>query len=451
MKRVSAEEQSSLEIRLEEISQPSVQFFILLSFSTIIALLGLFQNSVAVIIGAMIIAPLMRPLMGLALGSISADARLVKRAMMTLVFGTFCGIGIAFCGASLLNAIELTPEIIGRTHPTLLDLGVALAAGAIGAYCQSNEDIRDTLAGVAIAVALVPPLSVVGIGLARGSMMVASGAALLYATNLIGITVAAATVLLILGYSPLNRAKPAIIASLTFLGLLLIPLGLSMNELVLENRLSMEINRLLKEKTFTFKNARLQSVEVKRFKVPMDVVATVYGSETEFHPKQVKAVQEFLIRNTGIPLQFRLRVIPLREISAVEVTPEQTSSIIVEPMQAQDVSSSESRIAPFENTPQQERIQTTPAGVGGLSNREYKMLVLPDEQVNSPQERLIQKTAGGERFTDSEQKAQTLQGAKTNPPQDGAVQKSLDGGEEVAPEQKTLISPEGKLDTLQKN
>ena len=280
----------------------------------------------------MIIAPLMRPLMGLALGSISADAKLVKRALTTLILGTFCGMGIAFTGASLLNSIELTPEILGRTHPTLLDLGVALAAGAIGAYCQSREDIRDTLAGVAIAVALVPPLSVVGIGLARGSAAVASGAALLYATNLIGITIAAAVVLLVLGYSPLNRAKPAIIASTAFLGLLLIPLGLSMSELVLENRMSMEINRLLKEKTFTFKNARLKSVEVKRFKVPMDVVATVYGSETEFQPKQVRAVQEFLIKNTGISLQFRLRVIPLREISAFEVTPEQSSPIIATPV-----------------------------------------------------------------------------------------------------------------------
>lgn len=331
LRRVSSENQISLEVRLEEISRPSLEFFILLSFSTIIASLGLFQNSVAVIIGAMIIAPLMRPLMGLALGSISADARLVKRALMTLVFGTFCGMGIAYAGASLLNSIELTPEILGRTHPTLLDLGVALAAGAIGAYCQSKADIRDTLAGVAIAVALVPPLSVVGIGLARGAVGVATGAALLYATNLIGITIAAAAVLLVMGYSPLNRAKPAIIASTAFLGLLLIPLGLSMNELVLENKLSMEINKLLKEKTFTFKNVRLQNVEVKRFKVPMDVVATVYGSETEFQPKQVRAVQEFLTRNTGVPLQFRLRVIPLREISAVEVTPEQSSPIIVAP------------------------------------------------------------------------------------------------------------------------
>lgn len=319
-KRVQTGDQQALELRFQNISRPTFEFFVLLGSSTVIATLGLFQNSAAVIIGAMIIAPLMRPLMGLTLGSITADARLVKRALMTLAAGSAFGICISYTGAQLLQSIQLTPEILGRTHPTLLDLGVALAAGAVGAYCQSKEDIRDSLAGVAIAVALVPPLSVVGIGLARGSMSVACGAAVLYATNLIGITVAAATILLLMGYSPVNKAKKAIFASLSFLAFLMVPLGFSMRELILENRLSMEINNLLKEKTFTFKNARLQSVEAKRFQTPMVVIATVYGAENDFQPWQVRAVQNFLIKNTGIDLQFRLRVIPVKEIPGVELT-----------------------------------------------------------------------------------------------------------------------------------
>lgn len=294
--------------------------------------------------------------MGLALGSIAADEKLFKRALMTLAAGSAFGICISYTGAQLLQSIQLTPEIVGRTHPTLLDLGVALAAGAVGAYCQSKEDIRDSLAGVAIAVALVPPLSVVGIGLARGSMSVAYGAAVLYATNLVGITVAAATILLLMGYSPVNKAKAAICASMAFLALLLVPLGFSMRELILEDKLSMEINNLLKEKTFTFKNARLQSVEAKRFQTPMVVVATVYGSENDFQPSQVRAVQDFLIRNTGIDLQFRLRVIPVKEIRAVEITtdsadrtspgsPEQVSTPEQVPPQRTDTTEPHERFA----------------------------------------------------------------------------------------------------------
>jgi uncharacterized hydrophobic protein (TIGR00271 family) len=332
-KRVTPEDQRSLERHLESISRPSFEFFVLLGSSTIIATLGLFQNSAAVIIGAMIIAPLMRPLMGLALGSITADQKLFNRSLITLIAGSAFGICISYLGATLLQFIQLTPEIVGRTHPTLLDLGVALAAGSVGAYCQSKSDIRDTLAGVAIAVALVPPLSVVGIGLSRGAPEVASGAALLYMTNLVGITAAAAAVLLMMGYSPLDKAKPAIFASVTFLALLLIPLGLSMRELVLENRLGMEINNLLKEKTFTFKNARLHSVEVKRFKTPMEVIATVYGEENEFVPKQVRSVQDFLIKHIGMPLDFKLRVIPLREITAVEVGPDSSIPIVTPQLQ----------------------------------------------------------------------------------------------------------------------
>jgi uncharacterized hydrophobic protein (TIGR00271 family) len=335
LRRVEPLDQKSLEDRLEQISRPNLEFFVLLSASTIIATLGLFQSSPAVIIGAMIIAPLMRPLMGLAFGSIAADQKLFLRSLITLIAGSACGILISYSGAMLLRSIQLTPEILGRTHPNLLDLGVALAAGAVGAYCQAKSEIRDTLAGVAIAVALVPPLSVVGIGLAHGSWQVASGALLLYATNLIGITVAAAAILLLMGFSPLNKAKPAIIGSVAFLSLLVVPLGLSMRELLLENELSAQINSLLREKTFTFKNVRLHSIEVKRFQTPMGVVATVYGSESQFLPKQVKSVQDFLINHTGIPLELRVRVIPLKEVSAVEVTPD-AAAVIVSPDQAEN-------------------------------------------------------------------------------------------------------------------
>ncbi|NJL70475.1 MAG: TIGR00341 family protein [Candidatus Competibacteraceae bacterium] len=192
---------------MESISKLSIDFLVLLSGSTVIATLGLFQNSPAVIIGAMIIAPLMRPLVGLSLATLTADTRLLIRSLMTLLVGTIVGAALATVIAIFLRSLELTPEILGRTHPTLLDLGVAVFAGAVGAYCQANEKLADTLAGVAIAVALVPPLSVVGIGLAFNSIPVWSGAALLYATNLIGITVAGSLVFLLRGYVPLKHAK----------------------------------------------------------------------------------------------------------------------------------------------------------------------------------------------------------------------------------------------------
>lgn len=313
---------SALQTRMESISKLSIDFVVLLAGSTMIATLGLFQNSPAVIIGAMIIAPLMRPLVGLSLATLTGDTRLLLRASLTLIVGTIVGAAIATVMALFVRSLELTPEILGRTHPTLLDLGVALFAGAVGAYCQANEKLVDTLAGVAIAVALVPPLSVVGIGLAFNATPVWTGAALLYATNLIGITVAGAVVFLIMGYTPLRLAKKGLAISAAVTVLLIVPLALSMRELVLENQISSSVRHILKEKTFTFKGVQLHNVEVKRFRTPMSVVATVLGSDQPITAHQVKLVQDFLSKEIGIPVEFKLRIIPSVELTAVEVTSE---------------------------------------------------------------------------------------------------------------------------------
>lgn len=309
-----------LQARLESISKLTPEFLILLSGSTLIATFGLFQNSPAVIIGAMIIAPLMRPLVGLSLAALTADTRLLFRALLTLSFGTILAILIASAISLCLRSLELTPEIMGRVHPTLLDLGVAMFAGAIGAYCQSSKKLSDTLAGVAIAVALVPPLAVVGIGLAFNSPEVWTGAALLYATNLIGITIAGSLVYLLLGYTPLRQAKKGLGISAVLITLLSVPLALSMSELVLENQISGKIRNILKEKTHTFKNVQLSEVKVLRFRKPMSVVATVIGVDPKVNSRQVSLVQDFLSKEIGIPIEFKLRIIAATEVTAIEVT-----------------------------------------------------------------------------------------------------------------------------------
>lgn len=286
-----------------------------------IATFGLFQNSPAVIIGAMIIAPLMRPLACMSLATITADTKQIFKALLTLTVGTLAGMAISTCMALFLRALELTPEIIGRTHPTLLDLGVALAAGAVGAYCQTNAKLSDTLAGVAIAVALVPPLSVVGIGLAFGSTEVSSGAALLYATNLVGITIAGALVFLVKGFSPLQLARRGLSVSAGCIALLVVPLAFSMRELILENQISSKIRTVLKEKTVTFREAQLREVKVLRFKAPMSVQATIIGSGETITVNQVKLVQDLLTKEIGSALEFKLRIIPATEVTAIEVSP----------------------------------------------------------------------------------------------------------------------------------
>ncbi len=326
LKHVDESQLVALQGRLEEMSKVSSDFLILLSGSTLIATFGLFQNSPAVIIGAMIIAPLMRPLVGLSLATLTADTKLLSNSMATICIGTTVGISLSMLVGMLFHSLELTPEILGRTHPTLLDLGVAIFAGAVGAYCQTKVRLADSLAGVAISVALVPPLSVVGIGLAYGNFIVWSGALLLYATNLVGIAAAGSLVFLCLGFTPLKQAKKGLLISAAISMLLIIPLGLSMKELVLENIISAKVKVLLKQKTFTFRNLQLQDVQVLRFRQPTVVVATVMAPDQPISSRQVALVQEFLNREIGRKIELKLRVIPTNEISALEVQPINASS-----------------------------------------------------------------------------------------------------------------------------
>lgn len=314
---------TSLRQRLDDMSRLSSEFVVLLSTSTMIATFGLFQNSAAVIIGAMIIAPLMRPLMGLAYGSLIASAYLIRRSLITVIAGTLLSVFIAFILSTFLNSIDVTAEIASRTRPNLLDLGVAVFAGAAGAYCQTRKELADTLVGVAIAVALVPPIGVIGIGLALGQVKIWVGASLLYATNLVGITFAAMIVFLVMGYTPLRRAKKSLSISLFLMVSLAIPLALSMRELLLEDQLARKIRQILSEKTYTFRDVQLQKVEVKRFRKPMEVTATVMSGSTEsINARQVKLVQDFLVKQVNIPIEFKLRVIPSTVVTAIEVTPE---------------------------------------------------------------------------------------------------------------------------------
>lgn len=122
---------------------------------------------------------------------------------------------------------KITPEMAGRLNPNLLDLGVAIAAGVAGAYAHARESVMKSLPGVAIAVALAPPLCVAGIGIGWVDLHIISGALLLFLTNLVGIALAAALTFLVLGYAPILKAKRGLAISLLLLGLISVPLSVS--------------------------------------------------------------------------------------------------------------------------------------------------------------------------------------------------------------------------------
>ena len=217
---------------LRDDARIGVTFIVLMLLSTILATTGLYLNSASVIIGAMVLAPLMAPIVSLAMGLLRQDEYLIRRSIGTIGMGIFLALMTAAVMTQLLSYKPVTGEMEARLSPTVLDLIVAITAGAAGAYTKSYREILQSLAGVAIAVALVPPLAVAGIGIGRLDLEFFGQAFLLFSTNLVGITVAATLTFRVLGYSPAVKSKRGISIVLLLLVLITVPLYLSYNRIV---------------------------------------------------------------------------------------------------------------------------------------------------------------------------------------------------------------------------
>lgn len=151
--------------------------------SIMIASIGLSMNSQAVIIGAMLISPLMSPILGIGLSVAINDMDTLRKSMYHFSVAIFIAILTSTLYFLAVNFIEMTPEIAARTSPTFLDIFVAIFGGLAGIISVARKDISTTIPGVAIATALMPPLCVTGYGLAHGDMDVASRSFYLFFLN----------------------------------------------------------------------------------------------------------------------------------------------------------------------------------------------------------------------------------------------------------------------------
>ena len=181
-------------------SNPDIYYYIMVVLSCSVATYGLLSNSTAVIIGAMLIAPLMNPILGGGLALITGNNHLLKITIKAELIGAFIAIILSALLTLLLPVSHLTPEILARTEPTLIDLIIALASGAAGTFAICYRS-GAAIPGVAIATALMPPLCVVGISLAKQEFQMAGGALLLFVANMVAINVIAILIFKIAGFS----------------------------------------------------------------------------------------------------------------------------------------------------------------------------------------------------------------------------------------------------------
>jgi uncharacterized hydrophobic protein (TIGR00271 family) len=186
------------------------RFFVLLILATIIATAGIIGDSTATVIGAMIVAPLMTPIMATAAALIMGNMSRALNRLSLVLLGVLTVIFLSWLFGVLSPSylsFSANSQILGRVSPRLIDLIAALASGAAGAFALSRDDVADSLPGVAISISLVPPLCVVGLSLSAGEIDAASGAMLLFLTNFLAIILAGGAVLGILGLNAAARIK----------------------------------------------------------------------------------------------------------------------------------------------------------------------------------------------------------------------------------------------------
>ncbi len=293
---------------------PSVDFFVLIILSSGIAMYGLLQNSGAVIIGAMLVAPLMSPIVSMAMSLVRGDIKHLGQGAQSTAQGVLMAI---FVGALLtfFSPIQQpTNEIMGRVSPNLLDLGVAFLSGAAGGYAMSRKSIAAALPGVAIAAALVPPLAVVGYGFAVADLGIAFGALLLFSTNLIAIVLAAALVFLALDFlSPEKQTWGEIVRGLKvtaiFLSIIILILGLVTYRSVREQRQLAAIHRVMTKSLYSQSFEPLD-VQIKGGLNDYQIKATLLSFDKPLSSADLDQLGKELEAAVGAPVTFDLTVIP---------------------------------------------------------------------------------------------------------------------------------------------
>jgi len=302
-------------------SQYDSSYVVMNGLATVVACYGLFENSPAVVIGAMIIAMLLGPIAGVSLGLVDRNNPLLRKALPTLLGGILVVYGTALLLGLIHRDVPLTDEIYARTTPNLMDLMIALGGGAAGAYSMISPRLSVAFVGVAIATALVPPLSSSAICLARGEYHLALGAFLLTVTNIVGIQVAGSVVMWLGGYrgNPKTTARVGIAArnlpSVIVLCALAAFLAGQFENLVSKQAYAASVRKLLTSAATNHAGAVLVDVSFEE-KSKRTIVVAVFRTPSPFTPAEIAALEPKLPPRSGTnKLELVIRSVPVSVVS----------------------------------------------------------------------------------------------------------------------------------------
>ena len=303
-------------------SEPALRFYILVAVSTLIASFGLIANSTAVVIGAMLVAPLMTPIFGISLALVRGEPLLLGRAARAEVIGMVAAVSMGFVLGFLLGDIEPTAEMLSRTRPNLFDLFVAVLAGFAGAYALVDEKISPALPGVAIATAIVPPLANAGLCLSLGEVSGGIGSFLLFFANFLSILIVASVTFVLSGMARHYGAQATKTDyvrrfGLPFVAFVLISIFLahSLVQIYQERRIIKTIRTTLTDDLSNLPATYLGQVHHYAEAGRIQVMATVH-TPIYLTPTQVSRVQGRLSAKIGTPIELILHCILRNNISA---------------------------------------------------------------------------------------------------------------------------------------
>ncbi|WP_051261314.1 DUF389 domain-containing protein [Desulfovibrio inopinatus] len=301
-------------------STPEMGYYALISAAALIASLGLVANSVAVVIGAMLVSPLMTPIFGMAMGMIRGNPQLLGRAIKAEVGGVLLAIAFGYLFGLLPIMTGITPEMIARTEPTLLDLLVAVFAGLAGTLAVVDARISPALPGVAISTAIVPPLATSGLCLALGSYDGAIGAFLLFFANFLAILLVSSLTFLMCGMGQFEqqRHKTLLVQRLIFAVVCFLVVAFFLTNAliqVLQARTEeLAINNVLTDAMKPNPNASFTSMRFKDVGDEIHIIA-MFRTSRIFTPRDVRILENKLQDRLQRPVRLVTRCSLAKDIA----------------------------------------------------------------------------------------------------------------------------------------
>ena len=308
-------EQNELIWSAQHNANSNLDYLIMIVLSAALATLGLLTNSAAVIIGAMLVAPLMAPLSSFSTGMATGILTLTRRASVTLFAGVTLALLISIVMGIILPIDTPTDEMLARGSPNLLDAAIALVSGLVAAYANARKGIPAALAGVAIAAALMPPICTIGVGIALGDFSLAIGANLLFLANITFIIASQYIMFLWMGMHPTEDREGATLnrSRIWWLVLLVITIFVSVAFARLGFRAVDEAHIRERLQAEAFKGATVVEYHVIS-SVPLGVQLLVQ-SDHDITPEEVIAAQvlinELYQQNVDLTVVARQIVRPL--------------------------------------------------------------------------------------------------------------------------------------------